>query len=299
LPIKALRFDVLYSMGGIAPVGRMLWRRRRSKPRRVVTTQSIKPFGGCPSFGGSYTLVDSVRSWLSRKSVDQCDATIAISQAMAELIAQACDPIRLHVIHSGGPGWVPEPAQIDASSLGGREYFLVVSNDFPHKRLDDIVRAWESAFRNWQFGRRPALVIVGDVESSRGLELKGYVEEPARGKLRIVGVIRDEIALGRLYKGALAHISASACEAFPLTPAEAGAFGCPCILSDIPAHREVFLGRHNFFSPGDVGRLARLLEETANEGRVDDYWEWTVSWQDNAGALIEVFRSLACCHGES
>ena len=49
----------------------------------------------------------------------------------------------------------------------------------------------------------------------------------------------DNQELLNLYRAAHAFVSPSVYEGFGLPPLEAMACGCPCVISDIPAHREV------------------------------------------------------------
>ena len=45
--------------------------------------------------------------------------------------------------------------------------------------------------------------------------------------------------LAEIFAGASAYVSASRSEGFPLTPQLALIYGCPCVLSDIPQHKEL------------------------------------------------------------
>jgi glycosyltransferase involved in cell wall biosynthesis len=97
-----------------------------------------------------------------------------------------------------------------------------------------------------------------------------------------------------VYEHAMALISSSLLEAFPLTPGEAGSVGCPLVLSDIPPHREVSLGNAVFVRPRDVDSMARALTERVYPGTLDrSAWSWPLTWEDNARAFIDVFRSAA------
>ncbi len=58
-----------------------------------------------------------------------------------------------------------------------------------------------------------------------------------------------------------------------MTPIEAIYSGCPALMSDIPAHREIAAVLHPdsqddvLFPPGDVDALAALLHEEERSGR--------------------------------
>jgi glycosyltransferase involved in cell wall biosynthesis len=70
-----------------------------------------------------------------------------------------------------------------------------------------------------------------------------------------------------------AFICASDYEGFSMTPIEAIYCGCPALMSDIPAHREIASGLYPddreqaLFDPGDVDALADLLRDEALTGR--------------------------------
>jgi glycosyltransferase involved in cell wall biosynthesis len=90
----------------------------------------------------------------------------------------------------------------------------------------------------------------------------------------ISGVSRATVAT--LYRRASLYVSASALEAFPLTPYEAMSFGVPCVLSDIPTHREVAGDAAIYFGLGDAESLSYALRNAA----------------DNRAALVERMRKL-------
>ena len=81
-------------------------------------------------------------------------------------------------------------------------------------------------------------------------------------------------------------------EAFPLTPLEAGSVGCPLVLSDIPAHREVTLGNAVFVRPGAIDEMADALCDAAGWTPASRPWHWPTSWADNARALRNLFDEV-------
>lgn len=109
-----------------------------------------------------------------------------------------------------------------------------------------------------------------------------------------LGPVRDRAQLRWLYENALASVTMSTLEAFPLTPAEAGSVGCPLVASDIPAHREVAGDAAFYVPPRDAAALGRVLAEEIFIGaRRPRKWTWPVSWQDHAiavGALFDEVR---------
>jgi len=214
----------------------------------------------------------------ARRSVRSADAVIAVSEAMmAEIRADVPDlGNRGVVVQSGAPSW-PADTEAFARELPPQGYVLSVANDAPHKRLDDLVEAWASAFPT----SGPGLVLVGHV-----------APRPHRDGVVYAGPVSDQRVLRGLVEGALVMVSTSALEAHPHTPAVAGALGCPLILSDIPPHREV-AGEHPlaYVPVGDVGALAAALRAAAADPTRRP-WAWPITWDDHARELVAVWESL-------
>jgi glycosyltransferase involved in cell wall biosynthesis len=217
-------------------------------------------------------------------------AVVAISESLAD-DARATVPgarRRLRVIRSGAPEWPAHSVPVP----GLPESFVVsVASGAPHKRVEDVVAGWAHAVADLG-AARVALVLVGDhgaEQQARHAAIAG----PLRDSLIHVGRLSDRGELKWIYEHALAMVSMSVLEAFPLTPAEAGSVGCPLILSDIPPHREVAGEHAAFVPPRDVGALAKaMVSATHSPDPGTHRWQWPVSWEDNAAQLMTVFRSV-------
>jgi glycosyltransferase involved in cell wall biosynthesis len=68
-------------------------------------------------------------------------------------------------------------------------------------------------------------------------------------------------ALAELYTNAGVFVLPSSHEGQPIAVLEAMSYGCPAILSDIPAHREIGSSTSQFVPVGDVATLAKRLNE--------------------------------------
>lgn len=66
-------------------------------------------------------------------------------------------------------------------------------------------------------------------------------------------------ALGALYRGASCYVSASKFEGLGMPVVEAMSFGLPVLLSDIPPHREVSLGKGVYFKMEDADALCEKM----------------------------------------
>jgi len=132
-------------------------------------------------------------------------------------------------------------------------YLLTVARIDPQKCQLDLIEAFRRAQpAGWQ------LALAG------GADYAGeYARAVARAAQETPGVImlghQNEMALAELYTHAGAFVLPSSHEGQPLAVIEAMAYGCPLILSDIPAHRELAIPTARYFVVGDVDALAETL----------------------------------------
>jgi glycosyltransferase involved in cell wall biosynthesis len=172
---------------------------------------------------------------------------------------------------------------------------LVVSNLYAYKRIDEVLAAFAA-----DSGLRDSyeLVIAGD-ELEAGLRRRLEDLASALGcakSVRFTGFLR-KAELADLYSRAAALVSASREEAFPLPPGEALAMAIPVVLSDIPAHRELYGRWARLVTPGDVAGLSQGMLAAVRRGCVpDDQVEElkaTFSWARNGEALARILRRAA------
>lgn len=224
--------------------------------------------------------------WAMRRA----DAVVAISESMAAEIATTLPGLeRLSVITSGAPDW-PDTSE-PVPGLPER-YVMVMGSFAPHKRVPETVRGWARSVDLDPEGAAD-LVVVGPLKDAVAAACRTAAGRHL-DRVTFTGQVNGRPQLRWIYEHALALVSNSVLEAFPLTPGEAGAVGCPTVLSDIPPHREVTCGHGRFFPPGDVEAQARLLVTEVYPGRLDrTTWHWPRTWQDNAEAFAALFRDTA------
>jgi glycosyltransferase involved in cell wall biosynthesis len=143
------------------------------------------------------------------------------------------------------------------------------------KRQADVVRAFEGACLGEGAELRlrllPSLVYSSTDDAAVLAEVTGPIGAIAASGSRVV-VQREASELHR-YAAYSVFVCASDYEGFSLTPVEAIYCGCPALMSDIPAHREIASVLHPddrdevLFPCGDVARLAELLRDEARSGR--------------------------------
>jgi glycosyltransferase involved in cell wall biosynthesis len=106
--------------------------------------------------------------------------------------------------------------------------------------------------------------------------------------------------LRRALETTSAYVSCSRDEGFGLPLVEAMQAGCPLIVSDIPAHREVAGDAALYFAPGDWEALARLMQRIlAENGLRMEYAEkasqrgTSFSWNQAAERTCRLIRSVS------
>ena len=176
-----------------------------------------------------------------------------------------------------------------------RDAIVVVSNLYAYKRIDEVLAAFAA-----ERGLRDSyeLVIAGDeleVGLRRRLEDLASALDCAES-VRFTGFLKKAELLD-LYQRAAVLVSASRAEAFPLPPGEALAMAVPVVLSDIPAHRELYGRWARLVTPGDVAGLGPAMTAAARQGCVPNHQveelKATYSWACNGEALARILRRAA------
>ena len=272
------RANVLYCLGNFVPI--------LGGTPCVVTQQNALYFGVTRDQQGSPNLRRRVETAMARSAVRRADAVIAISHALANEISRDGLPVEhCSVIPTGAPA-LPKTAVCPRDLNESDQFLLSLANDAPHKRLDDLVQAWIAIGT-----AAPSLVLAGLISQERASTLRSMVPEDRRGGVKQIGPVqRPEVRW--LLEHANALVVTSGAESFGLTTVEAGQVGCPLVLTDIPAHREVATKHASYFAVGDqTGLLARLNEALLSRNR--EVWTWPHTWLANAESLAEVLARVS------
>jgi len=134
-----------------------------------------------------------------------------------------------------------------------RARVLFVGGGDPRKNLDAVVDAMCMLAAR---GKQPILEVVGNYPRDVHRVLLGRVPN---GSLLFHDRLSDE-QLAQRYSMASLAVVASRAEGFSIPVIEAMACGCPVVVSDIPAHRELVTDPHARFAADDADGLAGLLE---------------------------------------
>jgi glycosyltransferase involved in cell wall biosynthesis len=280
--------EVLYCPGNFAPLA-------GSRRATVLTLQNPNYFGAGRRAPHNRRVERRLRSRLSRWSAARADRVIVISQALLDEVRADLPEVadRAVLILSGAPTWPDEAVR--PPSLPHEISCLVLSlaNDAPHKHLDLTVDAWVDAYgRSRATTFVPPLVMAGQFfRAERRSAQRLRVPAHLRNRFIQLGAITDRRQVRWLLEHAVAMVSSASLEAHPLTPAEAGSLGCPLLLSDIPAHREVAGDHATYVPPGSRSALAAALASLDHSPAADRHvWHWPVTWHDNARQLAAVLE---------
>jgi len=112
------------------------------------------------------------------------------------------------------------------------------------------------------------------------------------------GFVSDEETVA-LRKEAEVYVFTALKEGFSLTPLEAQYFGLPCVISDIPCHREVYGDSVLYFNPYDAEDIAEkiirvLHDNELREELIKRGYERTkiYSWVHTAEKTLDTFNQV-------
>lgn len=174
------------------------------------------------------------------------------------------------------------------NNLIKRPYLLAVGSRSAHKNIDGLLLAVDQ-LKDKNFD----LVVAGGVYAT----VFNNIEFGIHQNHIVLGYVNDQ-ELRALYENALCFIYPSWYEGFGLPPLEAMACGCPVIVSDIPALKEVCADAALYCSPEDPRDIAEkiqqildhpvLLEKMKHQGTVQAS---KFRWENTATAIWDKITS--------
>ncbi|MFD6318175.1 glycosyltransferase family 4 protein [Methylorubrum populi] len=241
---------------------------------------------------------------------------ITVSTFLAEAMRRRYG-VAIEVIPNGiaTPRILSSTGTLTAYGLSPGRYVLSVARIDPVKRQLDLIAALTrqaqpaapvlvSAEGGGDDGFEPAggepwrLALVGGAD--HGTEYARAVAEAAAASAEVVMLgYQSGDALAELFSHAGAFAMVSSHEAQPIAVLEAMSYGCPLILSDIPAHHEIAPPGTIFVTPGDVAGLSARVAaiasghdtETvtaADRARVAERHDWRAI----ARRTLQVYRTV-------
>ena len=277
---------------------RLLWSPGNTGPlacaNQVVTIHDASTLDHPEWFEHNFA---ALYGWLLPRLARRVRAIITVSAFSKERLISRL-PIaesKIHVVPNGlSEEFRPRQASEYEGALDLKDpFFLYVGSLEPRKNLGCLLKAWdEAAFKDWR------LVIVG-VRNPIFESMSIKTDSP---RVHFMGRLGNRELLS-LYRTAHAFVSPSVYEGFGLPPLEAMACGCPCVVSDIPPHREVcdsapmYVPAHSFknwvdalreaanWSPDERDRRKQLGLRIARE----------YSWTKTAEQTLEILNSYRDC----
>ncbi|MBU1044201.1 MAG: glycosyltransferase family 4 protein, partial [Candidatus Omnitrophica bacterium] len=164
------------------------------------------------------------------------------------------------------------------------------------KGFEDLIEAYKKVHGLSLTAHK--LVIVGDADHeddySRGLKKNAQENE----NIVLTGFLTGQ-SLQELYSHAGLFVLPSYYEGLPIVLLEAMSYELSCIVSDIPANKEVDLSEDRYFKPGDINGMADKISEYMKRPLDDkqrtkqiSYIRENFDWQKIANRTIEVYESL-------
>lgn len=168
------------------------------------------------------------------------------------------------------------------------DYFIVVNSLNARKNIKVVLEAFKHLD-----SKKYKLKIIGDYFNSIFNE-DYYIHG---SNVTFLNEISDD-ELKKYLSEAKAFINASFYEGFGLSALEAMSVYTPCILSDIPVHRELYNNKALFFNPNDHLELVEKIEKITNSENYKDICENSFeeskkfNWKETSNHYITIIENL-------
>ena len=170
------------------------------------------------------------------------------------------------------------------------DYIVFLGNLKKHKGIEILIQAFLKAKKN--HGIKTKLKIIGRFNFRAKDEYVLSLLSKAGNDIELVTDADDETVY-RLLQAAKALVSPSYYEGFGLVPLESMALGTPAIVSDIPAHKEVYKDMPVvFFKCGDVDDLSeKLVNVTDSTVDIERFIESRFSFARKAQEILNIIST--------
>ncbi len=182
------------------------------------------------------------------------NSVIAISQTIKNQLSHKFK-VNPNLIPNGVilPDTLTTKETLSKFGLTEKKYVIAVGRFVPEKGFHDLIQAFSNLDTDWKL----AIVGAADHEDSYSRELK--LQAAKNPKIILTGFQKGQ-ALSELFTHSGLFVLPSYHEGLPIVLLEAMSYGLSCILSDIPANREMALQEDRYFKAGDVLGMAEKLE---------------------------------------
>lgn len=156
--------------------------------------------------------------------------------------------------------FMSEVLEVRPNALVDVPFILTVGRLNARKNLGKTLEA--AATTDFVAAGGKVLVVGSSEYSGVGAELPADIQHQVdMGRVEFLGKVSDA-ELKWLYGHAAALIYTSLDEGFGLPPVEAGQFGCPVVVSNLPVFRETTEGLATFVDPTDIASIAQGIDAT-------------------------------------
>ncbi len=194
---------------------------------------------------------------------------------------------------------VQENGVLKHFELDQGKYFLAVGRFVPEKGFTELLESFQHlssmGYSRWN---RWKLVFVGDSDHEDKFSRDFKRKSQAVPDVVLTG-FQSGKTLQELYSHAGHFVLPSYHEGLPIVLLEALSYGSSCLVSDIPANREIDLEEERYFKPGNVVQMARKLKRfigrpVTEEERVKRIQTITdkYNWTEISQKTLDVYNGL-------
>jgi glycosyltransferase involved in cell wall biosynthesis len=180
-----------------------------------------------------------------------------------------------------------------------KPFLLYVSSMYEHKNIFRLIEAFKLLITKYEFTGQ--LVLIGKNDKFSQNVFQVVADAGLDGKILLPGLKSyvSDADIAALREHALAYVFPSLKEGFSLTPLEAQAAGLPCVISDIPCHREIYKDTVLYFNPLDIEDMAMEIDLLVKDPNLREalrvkglnYYK-NFDWLDTARLTLNVFNLI-------
>lgn len=222
------------------------------------------------------------------------NAVIAVAPSLAQQLKRSypAQAGKVRYVPNGAPALEQcssGAAVLERFGIQRRQFVLSVGRLVPEKAHDLLIDAFRRSHNKYK------LVIVGeaDHESAYSLSLRQRMDSDV-----VFAGAQPRTVLRELYSTAALFVLASSHEGLPISALEAGALGCPMLLSNIQPHLDLRLPKQCYFPSGDVAALAKRLSLPAESFAVDPSVCDRFNWDQIAADTLATYRDVLAERGK-
>lgn len=227
---------------------------------------------------------------------------ISISKPIADHLQEKFN-CKAEIIPNGVD--IPELAKTESAikqyRLEKEKYILTVGRFVPEKGFHDLIEAFNKVQNLEDKGQRNLwkLVIVGNADHEDGYSKDLRTKGEKSNNIVLTGRLTGQ-PLQELYSYAGLFVLPSYHEGLPIVLLEAMSYRLSCIVSDIPANREVALSDDRYFKSGNIEETVRKIREYIDrplsqeeKNNQVEYIRKNFDWEKIAAKTLEVYKTVA------